>query len=152
MPLSADHPNGILVRDVYTRWFEGVASPMLALLAEDVVYHLPGRHLGGGDIHGGEELLARGREYDSTYDTPPRSEILDVVTDDHWAITTERHRSRRLGHTIDQAVCGVWRIEGGRAVELWSHFERPGGVRRPLDVAALLAFSLVRRWLPFAIR
>ncbi len=123
MPLSADHPNAILVRDVYTKWFEGVAAPMLALLVEDVVYHLPGRHLGGGDIHGTEELLARGREYGHTYDMPPRTQILDVVADDHWVITSERHRARRQGQTIDQAVCGVWRMKGGCVVELWSHFE-----------------------------
>lgn len=122
-PLTADHPNAVRVRDVYTRWFEGVVSPMIALLAEDVVYHLPGLHQGGGNIHGVEGLLAHGRKYGATYDGPPRSEILDVVADDHWVITTERHRARRNGFTIDQAVCGVWRIEGGRAVELWSHFE-----------------------------
>ncbi len=122
-PLTADDPNAVRVLDVYTRWFEGEAEPMLALLAEDMVYHLPGRHLGGGDIHGVEELLARGRQYGPTYDMPTRTQILDVVADDHWVITTERTRARRQGQTIDQAVCGVWRIEGGRAVELWSHFE-----------------------------
>lgn len=123
MPLSADHPNAAIVRDVYTRWFEGAASPMMRLLAEDMVYHLPGRHLGGGDVHGVDELLRLGREYGGSYDEAPHSEILDVVADDQWVISMERHVAKRHGRMLDQVICGVWRIEGGRAVELWAHFE-----------------------------
>jgi len=78
--------------------------------------------MGGGDIHGTKESLARGRKYGDTYDLPPRTQILDVA-DDHWMVTSERHRARRQGQTIDQAVCGVWRIARGRVVELWSRFE-----------------------------
>ena len=125
MPLSPDHPNAVRVRDAYEKWFAGVISPMMQLLADDVVNHLPRKYLGGGEAVGFDALLARAREYSATYDGPSRSEILEVVANDDFAITTEHHTARRNGHKLDEIVCGVWRFRDGRAVELWAMHSDP---------------------------
>ena len=128
MTTSADHPNAVRVRNAYSKWFDGVISPMATLLADDVVYHLPGNYLGGGDIRGFEELLARGRQYAPSFDGPSRTEIIDVVANDHFAFTTERHIASRNGHKLDGIVCGVWRFDNDRATELWSHHADPAAL------------------------
>jgi len=121
---SAHHPNAVRVREAYTRWFEGVVSPMMKLLSEDVVYHLPGKHMGGGDVHGHAGLLGLGRERPIAYDEQPHSEILDVVANERFAISYEHHVAKRKGQTMDQVICSVWRIgQDGRVAELWAHFE-----------------------------
>jgi ketosteroid isomerase-like protein len=112
------------------KWFAGVVTPMMQLLADDVVYHLPGNYLGGGDIVGFEELLARGRRYASTFDRPSRTEVLEVIGDDHFVVTTERHMAARSGESLDHIVCGVWRMVGERAVELWAHHSNPAALAR----------------------
>jgi ketosteroid isomerase-like protein len=38
------------------------------------------------------------------------------------AVSLERLTARRRGRTLDQTVCVVWRLAGGRCVEMWSHF------------------------------
>ena len=123
MGLSPDHPNAVRIRDVYTKWFAGVASPMLQFLSDDVVFHLPGRHLGGGVARGIDDLMRRAREHMVVFDEAPYNEVVSVVADDVFGVTLERFRAKRRGGTLDQTICGVWRIEGGRAIELWSHFE-----------------------------
>ncbi len=121
--LSSEHPNAVRIRDVYTKWFAGTASPMLQFLSEDVIYHLPGTHLGGGVVRGVDDLMRRAREHRVVFDEAPRNDVLSVAADDVFAVTLERLRAKRLGQTLDQTICGVWRIANGRAVELWSHFE-----------------------------
>ncbi len=95
------------------------------------MYHLPGRQLGGGDLRGREAILTRGREYAASFDEPSRSEVLDVVANDDFAVTFERFHAKRHGRTLDQTIRGVWHLREGRAVELWAH---------PEDQAACDAF------------
>src|SRR6476659_5981773 len=123
MTTSVDHPNAVLVRDAYTQWFGCIASPLMQLLSEDVVYHLPGRHLGGGDLEGREAILARLLQYAASFDEPSRSDVLHVVANDDFAVSFERFRARRRGRTLDQAICVIWRLRDDRATELWAHFE-----------------------------
>ncbi len=129
-PTTSDHPNAIRIRDVYAKWLTGVVSPMVSFLSDDVVYHLPGRHLGGGETRGIDELMGRGRAYGRTMERTWPSEILDVIANDVFAITFERYRAQRNGIMLDQVVCGVWCLAGGRCVEVWSHFEDQAMVDR----------------------
>lgn len=123
MSTSADHPNAVRVRDAYTRWFAGITSPLMQLLSDEMVYHLPGRHLGGGDLYGREAILTRGREYVTLFDEPARSDVYDVVANDDFAVSFERFQAKRRDRILDQVICGIWRLRDGRAVEIWAHFE-----------------------------
>lgn len=110
------------LRDVYTRFAAGDVGPMLAFLAEDVVYHLPGRHLGGGTLRGRDAMLGRMAEAAATCEAPPRIELLAVAGTDGFVTSYERFVARRRGRVLDQEVCVVWRIADDRCVEIWSHF------------------------------
>ena len=120
---SADHPNARRFHEAYTLWFSGTPAPLLQMMADDVVYHLPGKHLGGGDLHGRDAIIARARSQASSFDEPARTEILDVIANDEFVVSFERFRAVRHGNALDQVICGVWRLQDGRVAELWTHFE-----------------------------
>ena len=109
------------VARVYERFAAGDAQAMLELLHEDVVYHLPGRHLGGGTLHGRQALFERIGKAAAVCDEPPRIVLLHVGAAGPLVVSLERLIARRGARVLDQTVCVVWRIMDGRCVEVWSH-------------------------------
>ena len=95
---------------------------MRRFLAADVVYHLPGRHLGGGTLSGRGEIFQRTARAASACESPPAIELIDVVASREFVVSLERFRARRARKVLDQVACVVWRIAAGRCVEIWSHF------------------------------
>lgn len=117
MSVAAEH-----FRAAYERLLSGDASSFLPLLDEAVTYHLPGKHLGGGTLHGRAELLGRIRKAALACAAPPRVELTDVVVCGPFVVSFERIVATRLGATLAQPLCVVWRFEDGRCVEIWAHF------------------------------
>jgi len=115
-------PLATRLRHVYERFAAGDPAPMSEFLADDVVYHLPGRHLGGGTLRGRAELLGRMATAARDCDAPPRIALVDVTASGDIAVSLERMIAHRHGLTLDQDVCVVWRLVGDRCVEIWSHF------------------------------
>ncbi len=110
------------LRDTYERFLRGDARAATSLLDDDVVYHLPGRHLGGGVLRGRRELLARTARAAASCDAPPEIRLLGVAAHGEHVLSLEHVRARRRGRVLDQHACVVWRMAGDRAVEIWSRF------------------------------
>jgi ketosteroid isomerase-like protein len=110
------------LRTVYQSFFAGDVGPMRDFLSEAVVYHLPGRHLGGGTLRGRDAVFRRTMEAAQTCDEPPRMQLLEVTAAGNFVVSIERCRARRAGRTLDQTVCVVWRVEDERCIEMWAHF------------------------------
>ena len=119
---DAGQPLADRLRRVYEGFAAGNPAPMAEFLADDVVYHLPGRHLGGGALRGRGALLERMATAAADCDAPPRIALVDVTASGEIAVSLERFTARRRGRTLDQDVCVVWRLAGDRCVEIWSHF------------------------------
>jgi HAD superfamily hydrolase (TIGR01509 family) len=113
------------LRDAYARLAAGDVRSIAAFLADDVVYHLPGRHLGGGTLRGREETLARMAKGGGACDSPPAMRLDAVVAAGDVLLSVERLSARRLGRVLDQDVCVVWRLAGGRCAEIWARFAAP---------------------------
>jgi len=107
----------------YAGFLQGTPAALVALLADTVVYHLPGAHLGGGRLAGRDAMLHRLAKAAVAFDAPPQIELLSVFGDDAFVVSIERFRAARAGRQLAQRVCVVWRFEGQRCVEIWSHFE-----------------------------
>jgi len=110
------------VRRCYESFASGDPRPMTEFLAADVIYHLPGKHLGGGTLHGRVEVLERVTTVAGECDHPPRIHLLSVVGSGEFVVSVERFAARRRGRTLDQEVCVIWRTTRGQCVEIWSHF------------------------------
>ena len=110
------------LRDAYRRFATGDAAAMAGLLAEGAVYHLPGRHLGGGTLVGRDAVFRRTVLAARWCDAPPAIELLDVTGAGSLVTSIERLRAQRREVLLDQPVAVVWRFEGAECVELWAHF------------------------------
>ena len=95
---------------------------MFGFLAEEVLYHLPGKHLGGGTLRGRAAVLERTARAAASCESPPSISLIGVFAYGTFAVSVERVVAHRRGATLDQEVCVIWRIVGTRCVELWSHF------------------------------
>ena len=91
-----------------------------ALLSDEVVYHLPGKHLGGGTLQGRAALFNRIRQATSVLDERPSIRVQAVAGFGEWVLSVERFRARRGARILDQDVCVVWRVAGARCVEMWA--------------------------------
>jgi ketosteroid isomerase-like protein len=109
------------LRDAYRRFATGEAAAMAGLLADGAVYHLPGRHLGGGTLVGRDTILRRTVEAARWCDAPAAIELLDVTGAGSLVTSLERLRAQRRDARLDQIVAVVWRFAEDRCVELWAH-------------------------------
>lgn len=110
------------VRHAYECFLAGDPGPMAVLLADDVTYHLPGGHLGGGVLRGRQAVFQRMAEAAPRFDEPPRIQLHAVTSVGQFVVTLERFSARRAGNLLDQDVLVVWRMQGDRCAELWAHF------------------------------
>lgn len=113
------------LREAYGRFFQGDPRALGEFLADDVVYHLPGRHLGGGTLRGWKEILKRTASAAQSCDDPPAMRLVNVVAGRDVLLSVERIAARRHGRVLDQQVCVVWRMADERCVEVWSMFADP---------------------------
>ena len=109
-------------RAAYERFLSGDPSSFLPLLDERATYYLPGKHLGGGTLRGRAEVLDRIRRAALACAAPPRIELIQVLASGPFVVSFERIAATRVGATLEQSLCVVWRFEGGRCVEIWAHF------------------------------
>ena len=110
------------LREAYGAFAAGDGRPLVQFLAEDVTYHLPGRHLGGGTVRGRAEVLERTAQAALSCDAPPEIRLQRVVGFGEFVLSIERFVARRCGRTVDQYVCIVWRMTGAQCTEIWSTF------------------------------
>lgn len=55
--MNDDHPNAVAYRRTADAFRANDLDAVVALISEDVVWHVPGSHPMAGDIHGRDELL-----------------------------------------------------------------------------------------------
>jgi HAD superfamily hydrolase (TIGR01509 family) len=119
MPLPAPLTR---LRAAYTSFATGDPGALVAIIADDASYHLPGRHLGGGTLRGRSQIVDRLADYARRCDDPPAIRLHGFAGAPDHLLSLERFTARRDGKTLDQDVAVVWRMEGDRCVEIWSRF------------------------------
>ena len=113
---TAEHPNATAYRKTAeafrARDFEAIRS----LVAEDVVWHVPGRHSMAGEIRGLDELVAwLGRLGELGFTLREH----DVFGNDEHVCALSYMGARRPGVAIETPVTSVFHYRGGRQVERW---------------------------------
>ena len=118
------------LRAAYEAFAGGDLRPLVALLADDAAYHLPGRHLGGGTLRGRAEILERLAATARSCDAPPTVRPYAFAGARDHLLSIERFSAHRHGRVLEQDVIVVWRIAEGRCVEIWSRFADQGSCDR----------------------
>lgn len=106
----------------YARFTAGDPTEMMQFLADDVLYHLPGKHLGGGIVRGKSALLTRIAKTASWFNRPPKVTLLKTFAAEEFIATVEHLLAQHRSIELDQTVLVVWRMHEDKCVEIWSHF------------------------------
>lgn len=121
---SADlHPNARLIRDFHDRqnrfYAGGDQQAVRAMLAEDVVWHVPGDSAIAGQHRGREDVLrmfARRRELaDATF----RIDVRGVLSDDQRTVILAGGQMQSGGQRHAWGTVGIFRIAADRIAECW---------------------------------
>ena len=120
---ASEHPHARLVRDFHERqnrfYAGGDQRPVCPMLAEDVVWHVPGRSAIAGDHRGREEVLryfARRRELArATF----RIDVRGVIADGERAVILAGGEVEHEGERLAWGTVGVFRVADAKIAECW---------------------------------
>jgi uncharacterized protein len=115
------HPNEDLVRKGYAAFLGGDMTTLNDLLADDVVWHAPGRNQLSGTYQGKDEVFA---SFQKVFDLTGGTFTLDihaVLADDEHAVVLARATGEREGRKLDDNTVQVFHISDGKVTEQWLH-------------------------------
>lgn len=118
-----EHPNAALVRRLYAAFAARDFPTLRTLLAEDAVWHIPGRSPIAGDYRGLDsvvnDFLERVvRQSDGTLQAVPT----DILANDRHIVVLQHSTGQRQGKTLDITVCQVFRVQNDRIAEVTTHY------------------------------
>jgi ketosteroid isomerase-like protein len=116
--VAAEHPNAAAYRRTADAFRSGDRSALASLVADDVVWHVPGTHPMAGDIRGRDALLAwldqvRTKGFWLTEH--------DVLGNDDHVIALSIMGARRDGLDVQTRVVSVFHYQDGQQLERWFH-------------------------------
>ena len=118
--MGDDHPNAVAYRRTAEAFRQGDLDAIASLIAEDVVWHVPGNHPLAGDWVGRErvlELLARLRSLGFTLREH------DVFGDDDHVCALSHMGASRDDLEISTRVVSIFHFRDGRQTERWLYPE-----------------------------
>ena len=114
------HVNEELVRGWFVAQARGDEAAVRAALADDIVWHVPGRSPPSADDRGPDEVLAFLARPRALSHGTVRPQILDVLAGDDYAIALVRVHAEREGKKLDGSLqAWTFRISEGRIAEFW---------------------------------
>lgn len=119
----AEHPNETLVRRLYELFSQGDVEGFLDLLADDVLWHVPGRCPIAGEYKGRQAVLGYFNAIDELSGGTYRiSEVHDVIANDAHAVGLHHSVATRPGKTYDYKETVIMHARDGRVTEVWEAY------------------------------
>jgi uncharacterized protein len=97
----------------------GDAEPMLALLADDVVWHVPGRSAIAGEHRGRDAVRRYFESRRALADSTFRVEVRALLSEGDLVVQLADGTARRQGRERSWRTVGVFRVRAARIVECW---------------------------------
>jgi ketosteroid isomerase-like protein len=119
------HPNEELIRKGYESFAVGDMAALSELLADDIIWHTPGRNQLAGTLHGKEELFDYLKKFVELTGGTFKLEIHTVLADDEHVVVLARATGEREGRTLDDNGVQVFHAKNGKITEQWLY---PGDV------------------------
>jgi len=111
----AEHPNAALIRRLYEVGSGGGTDWAADALADDIVWHVPGRGANAGAHRGKEAVLAFFNRVIPDLEAF-KIEVHDVLADDRHAVALVHYEHRRGGRTFSQLGAEVFHLDEGRKI------------------------------------
>ena len=117
---TEEHPNATAYRRTVDAFRDRDFDTLRSLIAEDVVWHVPGRNPIAGEIRGLDELVAwLGRVSELGFTIREH----DVFGNDEHVCALSYMGVRRPGVEVEIRVTSVFHFRGGQQVERWLYPE-----------------------------
>jgi ketosteroid isomerase-like protein len=115
-----DHPNVVLVRNLFAAFERADLAEIQTVIPEHAVWHFPG-HRGklAGAHEGRDAILAFLIDVTALSSGTFHLELEDVLANDRYAVALFRGHGQRDGKTLDNPTCLKMRIESGKILEVW---------------------------------
>ena len=97
----------------------GSADPVAELLADDIVWHVPGRSPIAGDHRGREAVLAYFRKRRAIADASMQMHDRGGYSDDEAVVRLVDGTATMGGEEARWRTAGVYRVAGGKIAEVW---------------------------------
>jgi hypothetical protein len=92
---------------------------MSAELADDVVYHFPGRSPVAGTYRGRDEVMGLFGAFGRVLGGPPETELHDLTVGSDHVVELATHRAARDGRAFEWRAVRVYHVRDGRIAEIW---------------------------------
>jgi ketosteroid isomerase-like protein len=114
------HENEILLRGWFAAQARGDEAAIRAALADDIVWHVPGRSPLSADYRGPDEVLAFLARPRALSNGTVRPQVLDIFAGDEYAVALVRVYAEREGKKLEGSLqAWTFRIADGRIAEFW---------------------------------
>lgn len=113
-----EHPNVTLARNLFDAFYRNDVVKLFALIAENAVWHFPGRKGQlAGEHRGREAVFAFLTKIPALSNGTFRAVLGDVLANHDGAVALFRGKGQRNGLTLDNPTCLQMKIENGKIVE-----------------------------------
>jgi ketosteroid isomerase-like protein len=113
-----EHPNATLVRKAYDAFNQADLAAIGDVLADDVVWHEPGRSVLAGDYKGGDQVLGLLRRLHDLSGETFAVELVDLLVDAERVTAFQRLTGQRGAATLDTVDVVDFEIHRGRVTEV----------------------------------
>ncbi len=113
-----ENPYESLVRKTYADFQSGDLDLLGVVMAEEVVWHEPGRSSLAGHYTGPKEVLGFLQELRARSGGTFEIEILDVLSEPERAVVLQRETARRNGRTLDVIAAVDFEIHRNKITEV----------------------------------
>jgi ketosteroid isomerase-like protein len=111
--------NAKLIQGGYEAFGKGDIPAVLALFAEDIVWHIPGRSPLAGDYTGPQEVLGFFGQLQERSGGSFRLEVHDVLASDDHVVALVNQIGHRGDKSLNTGGVHVWHVRDGKATEFW---------------------------------
>jgi ketosteroid isomerase-like protein len=113
--------NRILVRNAYDAFSRGDIPGAMAALAEDVLWHVPGRGPLSRDYRGHGEVLGFFEHFMERSGGTFQLQVDDVLARGNRVVALCTESARRGGRTWSSPQVHVWTVKNGKAEVFWQY-------------------------------
>jgi ketosteroid isomerase-like protein len=115
-----EHPHAELIRRGYEAFAEGDMAALSDMMAEDVVWHVPGEGPLAGEHRGREAVLGFFKEARDLSGGTLQVNVQSIVALEKVAVALTRLRASRAGKDLDAIGAVVYKVKDGKINEAWS--------------------------------
>ena len=112
---TAAHTNAVLIRRSYDAFTRGDIATVLAMLAEDILWHVPGRGPLSRDYRGRDQVSGFFARFTELSDGTFRIQVEDVLANRERVVVLCTESARRGGRCWSSPQVHVWTVKNGRA-------------------------------------